>query len=180
MGPDIDDEMIGRAREGDMAAFEAIYRYYAGMVYRVALKMVMRSQDAEEVVQLVFLAVHRGLAGFGGDAALRTWIYRITINCSLNVLKKRKTFREVAWEEGFDPEDPRQDARAAVENEALQSKATALLAELNPDQKACLLLRAQEGLSYDEIARTLNININTVRTRIKRAREVLLRKKGLL
>jgi len=172
--PELGVDVIRRAQENDIAAFEEIYRHYAGMVYRVALRMTRRVEDAEEVTQEVFVAVHRHLKTFAGNAQLKTWIYRIAVNCSLNALKKRKRDPEVSWDEGFDPEDPRQGVREAVEKEDREAKINSLLGNLNTDQKMCLVLRAQEGLSYDEIARALNININTVRSRLKRARETLM------
>jgi RNA polymerase sigma-70 factor (ECF subfamily) len=85
-----------------------------------------------------------------------------------------KRSREVSWDEGFEPEDPHQGVREAVEKEAEQVKIAALFEGLNADQKMCLVLRAQEGLSYEQIAQALNININTVRSRLKRARETLM------
>jgi RNA polymerase sigma-70 factor (ECF subfamily) len=170
LGPDV----ICRAQENDMAAFEEIYRHYAGMVYRVALRMTRRVEDAEEVTQEVFVAVHRHLKTFEGNAQLKTWIYRIAVNCSLNALKKGKRNPEVAWDDGLDPEDPHQGVRDTIEKEDREAKISSLLESLNMDQKMCLVLRAQEGLSYDQIARALNVNINTVRSRIKRARETLL------
>ncbi len=172
--PEPGPDMIRRAQDNDMAAFEEIYRCYAGMVYRVALRMTRRVEDAEEVTQEVFVAVHRHLKTFAGNAQLKTWIYRITVNCSLNVLRKNKRSPEVAWDEGFDPEDPRQSVGEAVEKEAQKFKVASLLENLNTDQKMCLVLRAQEGLSYEQIAQALQININTVRSRLKRAREILM------
>ncbi len=172
--PELGLDVIRRAQENDIAAFEEIYRHYAGMVYRVALRMTRRVEDAEEVTQEVFVAVHRHLKTFAGNAQLKTWIYRIAVNCSLNALKKGKRTMEVAWDEGFDPEDPKQDVRGSVEKEDQQVKIASLLEELNTDQKMCLVLRAQEGLSYEDIAKALNININTVRSRLKRARETLM------
>jgi RNA polymerase sigma-70 factor (ECF subfamily) len=171
---ELDVDVIRRAQDHDIAAFEEIYRAYAGMVYRVALRMTRRVEEAEEVTQEVFVAVHRHLKTFAGNAELKTWIYRIAVNCSLNALKKDKRNPEVSWDEGFDPEDPRQGVREAVEKEDQAVKVASLLEDLSADQKMCLVLRAQEGLSYDEIARALNININTVRSRLKRAREALL------
>lgn len=172
--PDLGLDVIRRAQDNDIAAFEEIYRYYAGMVYRVALRMTRRVEDAEEVTQEVFVAVHRHLKTFAGNAQLKTWIYRIAVNCSLNALKKGKRSPEVSWDEGFDPEDTRQGVREAVEKEAREARISSLMEILSADQKMCLVLRAQEGLSYEEIAQALNININTVRSRLKRARETLL------
>ncbi len=172
---DLGQDVIRRAQENDIAAFEMIYRHYSGMVYRVALRMTGNAEDAEEVTQEVFLSVHKHLRAFTGKSSLKTWIYRIAINSSLNAQRRKKSRgREAGWEEGFDPEDTRPDVREAAEQEALRDTVSGLLEQINPDQRACLVLRSQEGLSYEEIAQALNINMNTVRSRIKRAREALL------
>lgn len=173
---ELDSDVIRRAQARDIAAFEEIYRYYAGMVYRLALRMTGRVEEAEEVTQDVFVSVHRHLGNFTGNASLKTWIYRIAVNCSLNAIKRAKRKQpEVGWDEGFDPEDTRHGVREAVEKEAKEEEIAGLLENVNDDQRACLLLRAQEGLSYEEISRALNINVNTVRTRLKRARETLVK-----
>jgi RNA polymerase sigma-70 factor (ECF subfamily) len=162
-------------------AFEDIYRCHSGMVYRLALRMVSRVEDAEEITQQVFLAVHRSFKSFEGKSSLKTWIYRIAVNCSLNLLRKRKVGFEVPWGEDFDPADTRSDLEEKINAEEGRSKIEALLDVLNEDQRVCILLRAQEGLSYEEIASVLRININTVRSRLNRARMILIeQKKGLL
>ena len=172
--PELEDDLIRRAQKNDIAAFEEIYRHYAGMVYRVALRMTRRVEEAEEVTQEVFVAVHRHLKSFAGHAQLKTWIYRIAVNSSLNALKKGKRRLEVAWEDGFDPEDKCNNTSHVLDQDAMRAKIEGLLDMLNTDQKVCLVLRAQEGLSYEQIAKALNININTVRSRLKRARETLM------
>ncbi|MEI8012067.1 MAG: RNA polymerase sigma factor [Candidatus Omnitrophota bacterium] len=172
--PDLESELIARVCDGDMGAFEEIYRQYAGMVYRLALRMMTRIEDAEEVTQQVFVGVHRHLKTFNRKSSLKTWIYRITVNSSLNALKTRKKHIEVAWEEGFDPQDTHDGVRELMDREASKQDVVLMLEGLNPDQRACLLLRVQEGLSYEEIGRALNVNVNTVRSRLKRARETLL------
>ncbi len=166
---------------GEDCSFEDIYRGHSGMVYRLALRMLSRVEDAEEVTQQVFLAVHRSLKTFEGKASLKTWIYRIAVNCSLNLLKKRKNRFEVPWMEGFDPADTKSVTEQKIAAEEGQSKVADLLECLNEDQKVCILLRAQEGLTYEEIADVLHINVNTVRSRLSRARMTLIaQKKGLL
>ncbi|MBF0619175.1 MAG: RNA polymerase sigma factor [Candidatus Omnitrophica bacterium] len=155
--------------------FAEIYHQYSGMVYRVALRMTGRVEEAEEVTQDVFLSVHRHLGAFSGKSTIKTWVYRIAVNCSLNAIKKAGRKRpEVRMEEGFDAPDSRQDVHEAVEKEAAEEKIQALLNEVSEDERACLLLRAQEGLSYEDIARSLGVNINTVKTRIRRARETMI------
>lgn len=170
---DIDDDVIRRAQANDVAAFEMIYRHYAGMVYRVAVRVTRNAEDAEEATQQVFMSAHRHLGSFAGKASLKTWLYRITVNCSLNIMKGKQR-QEVPWEEGFDPQDPQHGLRDNIEKEAHLDEVNKLLGHLNPDQRACLVLRAQEGLSYEQIARALNINLNTVRSRLKRARQTLI------
>ncbi|MBF0569236.1 MAG: RNA polymerase sigma factor [Candidatus Omnitrophica bacterium] len=176
---DFAPDAITRAVQGDIAAFEEIYRAHSRMVYAVALRMLGQAEDAEEVVQDVFIAVHRALQGFDGRSSLKTWIYRITVNMSLNALRRLKgRRREMALPEGMEFEDSRQMVQESVEREHLEDKARTLLQGLPADQRACLVLRVQEGLSYEEISRTLGININTVRSRLKRAREAAVKAAG--
>ena len=79
----IDYQTIKRAAKGDLRSFEAIYRAYGGLVYRVAVRMVNNREDAEEVVQDVFLRIYDQLEKFRFESALKTWIYRIAINTTL-------------------------------------------------------------------------------------------------
>lgn len=172
----IDAEVINKAAQGDIAAFEQIYKAYAPFVYNVALRMVEAREDAEEITQEVFLIVHRKLSSFMFRSSLKTWVYRITANCSINLLNKRKGEHKGRVE--FDtavaftaaPEDTRQ----RMYEQDQEQKMKMLLELLNPDERACVVLRSVEGLSYQEIAQSLNVNLNTVRTRLKRAREKML------
>jgi RNA polymerase sigma-70 factor (ECF subfamily) len=169
-------ELIVRAGEGDAGAFREIYRQAAGYVYTLAYRVVNTKHDAEEVTQDVFLKVHRSLGSFKFEAAFKTWLYRIAVNTALNHAKKRSrvTTREV--EEVF--EDPatvtQADAGKGLEAEETGAALKTLLDQLNPDQRACIVSREIEGMDYAGIARSLGININTVRSRLKRARETLM------
>lgn len=170
------EDVIVQAAEGDLKAFEAIYREHAGFVYNVAFRILGNKEDAEEIVQEVFLTVHDQLKGFRRESSFRTWVYRITANAALNLAKKisrtrNKTFSldEMVQEPSSAPE-----IEVKIQAEHNEKVAARLLDELNPDQRACMVLREIEGLSYEEMAQVLKININTVRTRLKRARERLL------
>ncbi len=169
-------ELIIRAGAGDLRAFESIYQRTAGFVYSLAFRVTNRKHDAEEVVQDVFLKVHKHLRNFKFESSLKTWLYRITVNTALNTAKKRSrvTSREV--EEIF--EDPATVTQAygakGLEAEEAEKKLHGFLEQLNPDQRACILLREIEAMNYQEIAESLGININTVRSRLKRAREALM------
>jgi RNA polymerase sigma-70 factor (ECF subfamily) len=173
---EIERELIVRAAQGDERAFREIYRRSSGYVYTLAYRVVNTKHDAEEVTQDVFLKIHRSLGSFKFEAAFKTWLYRIALNTALNHAKKRSrvTTREV--EEGF--EDPatvtQADARKGLEADDAEMRLKGLLDQLNPDQRACIVSREIEGMDYQGIALSLGININTVRSRLKRARETLM------
>ena len=159
-----------------MRAFREIYQRASGYVYTLAYRVVNKKHDAEEVTQDVFLKIHHSLRSFKFEASFKTWLYRIAVNTALNHAKKRSrvTTREV--EEVF--EDPatvtQPDAGKRLEAGETEHQLKLLLDQLNPDQRACIVLREIEGLDYQGIAKSLGININTVRSRLKRAREILI------
>lgn len=168
--------VVNKAAEGDMASFEAIYRSYSGFIYNVILRILQNEVDAQEVVQDVFMIIYRKLSGFKFDSSLKTWMYRIAVNQSLNYVKKRlKEMKgKVEFDEKFMGETTFGVEDTVIYKSEQNSKIMQLLDKLNLDQKACVVLRNMEGLSYQEIAETLKVNINTVRSRLKRAREKLL------
>lgn len=176
---DIPLDLITKAAEGDRGAFEMIYRETSGFVYNIALGVVRNTADADDVTQEVYIRVYRNLKGFGFRSALKTWLYRITMNAALNACKRREreaeksVHDEVALEQAS--VEPAQGA--SVEDGEKRDKVAELLGVLTPDHRACIVLREIEGLSYEQIADALHININTVRTRLKRAREALMERR---
>lgn len=173
---DIEKELISRASEGDMEAFRTIYERASGFVYSLAYRVVRRKHDAEEVTQDVFLKIHQGLGSFKFEASFKTWLYRVAVNTALNHVKRmnRMASREVEQEEGVAAAVQESGARKGLEASETEEKLKLLLDRLNPDQRACIVLREIEGLDYQAIAESLGININTVRSRLKRAREALV------
>jgi RNA polymerase sigma-70 factor (ECF subfamily) len=173
---EIERELITRAGQGDMGAFREVYQRASGYVYTLAYRVVNTKHDAEEVTQDVFLKLHQKLGSFKFEASFKTWLYRVAVNTALNHAKKRSrvTTREVA--EVF--EDPatvtQPDAAKRIEAGETEKQLKVLLDQLNSDQRACIVLREIEGLDYQAIAQALGININTVRSRLKRAREALM------
>ncbi len=155
------------------ATFEEIYREYADYVYTVAYGIVLHHDDAREVSQETFVKVYKNLSNFRHDSSLKTWLYRITVNEALNYVKKYRNKRSVTIDlEQADGEllAPAEDPEAAGKHADVMK----MLTELKPDYRACMVLRNIQGLSYQEIADILGENINTVRTRLRRAREQLL------
>lgn len=172
---DISDKILVQAAAGDMDSFHQIYTATSGFVYNVAHRVTNNREDAEDVTQEVFLKIHRNLNNFQFRSSFKTWIYRITVNTAINATKRtskdlnrRVDFDKTVQSLGDKPES------SNIDKEANELKVKALLDKLNPDQRACIVLREIEGLSYEEIAKSLKINLNTVRSRLKRARETLL------
>jgi RNA polymerase sigma-70 factor (ECF subfamily) len=173
-------EILVEASEGDAGAFEKIYRATADYVYTIALKVTGHRADAEEVAQDVFLKIHRELGNFRFESAFTTWLYRITVNSAISTARKtaRRRTRQVEFDDGIAVEDTRNATREAIEKEGNQEQVRSMLEALNPDQRACIVLREMEGMRYGEIAEALRININTVRSRLRRARETLVARAG--
>ena len=173
---DITGSIIIRASEGDIDAFEVIYREYIDFVSNVAYRIVNSREDAEEVTQEVFLNIYRQLKYFRFESSLKTWIYRITVNSAINYSKKAsKHHSEMAgYMDVSERVNTNERAPDKISGEFNEKIITTLLDAITPDQRACIVLRSIEGLSYQEIAETLKIPVNTVRSRIKRARETML------
>lgn len=171
----IPESILERASLGHADALEEIYRSSCGFVYSVALRTVRSREDAEEVTQDVFLKVFRHLNSFKGKSAFSTWLYRITVNTAMDRLRKygRKDSKHVDLEEAEDTAVTLPEAGKNLDQDVHEHTVQNLLSHLSPDQRVCIILREIEGLQYEEIAKTLRININTVRTRLKRAREKL-------
>lgn len=173
---DIDQNILELARQGHIGAFEDIYKETSGFVYNVALRITRNSADAQEVTQNVFLKIYRNLKSFAFRSAFKTWVYRITVNTAINYY--RKSMKEQKRRVDFDDIAPTL-ANSSVTSENViksdnESRLQSLLGLLSLEHKACLVLREIEGLSYQEIAVSLRIPINTVRSRLKRARQALL------
>jgi len=174
--PPVDETfLVGRARHGDLSAFEEIVRRYRRRVYGVALRIVRHHETAEDVAQEAFVRAWRGLDGFELGRPFAPWVCRIAANLALNHVRSPR-MREQALPEGHD-EEPAQEAGPL--GTLLDAEARRVLDDavgaLPTEQRAVLVLRVFEELSYDEIAETLQISPGTVMSRLYRARERLAR-----
>jgi RNA polymerase sigma-70 factor (ECF subfamily) len=177
-------EIIVKAVGGDMEAFEAIYRATQGFVYAVSLKMAKNSTQADDIAQEVFIAIHRNLSSFSFRSTFKTWVYRVTVNTALNFFRtnKRHTQGAVDFAQVEGAVGESENVAETIDKKEKAQRVHGLLDKLTPEHKMCLILRELNGLSYEEIAEALKVNINTVRSRLKRAREALLvlaRKEGV-
>ncbi|MBU3912092.1 MAG: RNA polymerase sigma factor [Candidatus Omnitrophica bacterium] len=173
---DISRDLLTQASKGDMQAFEEIYRLASGFVYSVALRITANADEAKEVTQDVFIKVYKKLWRFRFQSSFKTWVYRVTTNTALNTLKKisKEIGRRADYDVALKVKDDRAATTQAVERDDNKRLLSSLLGMLNPDQRACIILREIEGLDYREISKALGVNINTVRSRLKRAREALI------
>lgn len=172
---DIAKDILIRARDGDLKSFEEVYRATVDFVYNVAWRVVNNREDAEEVTQEVFLLIYQKLQGFRFESSFKTWVYRMTVNCAINFLKRsaRKN-KTVPYEEASSVGSAAPETTAEQDREHHQKLIAYFLDALPAAQRACVVLRSVEGLSYQQIAEALGININTVRSRLSRARETLI------
>lgn len=173
---DIDLTIVEQASQGDLGAFEKVYRMTSGFVYNVALRMTHNPADAQEVVQDVFMSVYKNLKNFQFRSNFKTWIYRIAVNTAIN--RYRKFNKEERNRVDYDKAVQVLPSASSADEEALQGEKEAKLQQwlgaLSLEHKTCLILREIEGLSYQEMASVLSVPINTVRSRLKRARQALL------
>ena len=172
-------DLVERHRLGDPSAFEEIYRQHEKMVFNLALRMTGSPEDAAELTQEVFLRVYRHLERFRGGSTLKTWVFRIALNCCRSRYRRRRlSFREISPDDTEALEriaDPRPDPERDALNASLGERLDEALARVPMAFREAVVLRDVHGFTYDEISEILRIRIGTVRSRIARGRERLRR-----
>ncbi|MEW6026621.1 MAG: RNA polymerase sigma factor [Planctomycetota bacterium] len=174
--------VIARAQKGNRDAFTLIVRQYQDRLYNVILRMVNSEEDALDVCQDVFIKVFGSIGSFKGDSSFLTYLYRIAFNESVMYRNKRKRMIPVDFK--CNPHCAVNEAMARnnanhVENiqaEDSNKYIRRVLDSLEPKAKEVVVLNDIEGLSYDEIGRTLGISVSQVRTILADARAVLKEK----
>lgn len=176
--PEIPDaELVQRARHGEDEALGALVRRHQDGVYRLALSYVREPDTAEDVVQDVFVKAFRALDRFRGDAAFRTWLYRIAVNESKSVLRRTGRRGETALDDAGDLTSDRPDPsdRAVLRDEV--TRARAALETLPEKQRLSVALRTEEGLSFREIGEITGSSEGAARVNyfhgIRRLRELM-------
>lgn len=181
--------LIERAQQQDESAFDQIVELYADKLYNYIVRMLGNSQDAEDVLQEVFLRAYQGLPQFDGRASLSTWLFRIATNLCIDHYRKQERrvktvsiYRERADdsedenEEWEFPDMQTPDPMQAVLDKELQEVVERAVQELSPKLKTILLMYDVEGLSYEEIAQALGIPMGTVKSRLHLARTEIQKK----
>lgn len=166
--------LVMRAQRGEQDAFRTLVERYQNLVYTLALRMVARPADAEDVAQEAFLAAWKGLPKFRMDAQFSTWLYRLTMNAATDLLRRRRDSQSLEDEEQpvqlADPAPGPEALSQAAESRAALQRAISALSE---NHRKILLLRAVGGLDYREIGLALGLTEGTVKSRLARARREL-------
>ena len=174
-----DLELVQRVQTGDKKSFDILVLKYQHKVINLVLRYVHDQDTAQDVAQEAFIKAYRGLKNFRGESAFYTWLYRIAINTAKNYLVSQgrrlpDTDIDADEAEQFSGESALKEY-ATPEHEMLteeiQTAVTRAIDQLPDDLKTAIMLRELEGMSYEEIAVTMDCPIGTVRSRIFRARE---------
>ena len=165
--------LISRARGGDREAFGELVEQYRDTVYRLAYRMCGNAYDADEAAQEAFVAAWRALPNFRGDAKFSTWLYRLTTNAAIDVMRREKRHQTVGDGEMVDLADDADSPQETVERTEQQEAVQKALSTLSEEYREVLLLRYMEELDYAEIAEVLQLPSGTVKSRINRAKAAL-------
>lgn len=176
-----DDLLLAkRAAKGDEAAFETIVLQNQTLIYNLCLSRLASREDALDVSQDTFLKAYRSIGAYRGESKLSSWLYRICLNC-ITDHQRRHTEAHIPidpdenGEGGINvvDESPDSSPEKAAERADVQSAVRAAVAQLPHESRDVLILREFEGMSYDEIAATLDIEVGTVKSRLNRAKQKL-------
>jgi RNA polymerase sigma-70 factor (ECF subfamily) len=163
--------LIERCRQGELAAFEEIYRAHAGKLYGLVLRMVGNPSDAEDLLQEIFLSAHRKLEGFRGESALGTWLYRMATNHVLDHLRSRGA-RAGQITDPIDDELTVADmgSRRIAEQTVTKMDLERAVAQLPEGCRAAFVLHDVQGLEHSEVAEALGIAEGTSKSQVHKAR----------
>ncbi len=183
-----DQKLVERVQKGDSGAFDLLVLKYQHKIVNLVMRYVRDPELAQDITQEAFIKAYRALPRFRGESAFYTWMYRIAVNTAKNYLAAQ---RRRPMELELDMQDPEQYELHAklketdtpegitLSNELLEIVENAIGA-LPEDLQTAIILRELEGMSYEEIAQTMECPVGTVRSRIFRARDAISNKVGSL
>jgi RNA polymerase sigma-70 factor (ECF subfamily) len=177
-----DLELVHRAQQGELPAYDELVRRYQERVYATIYHMTANHDDANDLAQETFIKGYTALKSFKGDSSFYTWVYRIAVNKTINFLKQRKnrthlSLNDLDFNAEHDPDmvalvsdrTPRRDAGLTE----LQEKLNAAMMKLSEVHRLVVTLHDVQGLSHEEIGKIMDCNIGTVRSRLFYARQQL-------
>jgi RNA polymerase sigma-70 factor (ECF subfamily) len=186
MSADASDlSLVRRVQRGDKGAFDALVLKYQHKVVKLVMRYVRSPAEAEDIAQEAFIKAYRALPQFRGDSAFYTWLYRIAINTAKNAVVSRDR-SPIDFDldlqnpdESYDMHGRLKDSEtpeALAMTEEIRATVNSAIDALPEDLRTAIVLRELEGLSYEEIAATMDCPVGTVRSRIFRAREAIDRR----
>src|SRR5216110_2792300 len=173
---EVDQQLVERAQKGDRRAFELLVAKYQRKLARLLSRLVRDPAEVEDVTQEAFIKAYRAAPSFRGDSAFYTWLYRIAINTAKNHLvaaSRRPTHYNL------DTQDPEQaeiltdlkdldTPEGIAQSDEIRDAVNRAISDLPEELRTAILLREIEGMSYEEIAQTMECPVGTVRSRIFR------------
>jgi RNA polymerase sigma-70 factor (ECF subfamily) len=177
--------LIARFQRGDEAAFEELFRRYREAIYAVAWRFCSQSEEALDITQEAFIRAFRHAGEFRAECGFYSWVRRIATNVAIDRHRSRREDgsatleEETLSEQALAPDAARlaeEDPAGQVAGRELAEALQAALAELSPEHRTALVLHANEGLSYKEIAEAMDCPIGTVMSRLFYARRTLAEK----
>jgi RNA polymerase sigma-70 factor (ECF subfamily) len=179
-----DLELIEEFRSGEQGSFEELLSRYSNKVFSLASRLTRNTEDAEEVLQDVFVTVHRKIASFEGKSSFSSWLYRVTVNAAFMKLRKRRQDLSVPLEDVVQqtytvsalksPESAFVDAQS-IRNQMLEALENAIR-KLPDDYRPVFILRDVDGLTSREVSKILDLTVPAVKSRLHRSRLMLRRK----
>jgi RNA polymerase sigma-70 factor (ECF subfamily) len=181
--PPVDEgALVKRARKGDLTAYDELVRLYQERIYATVYHMTSNHEDANDLAQEAFIKAFQALKSFKGGSSFYTWVYRIAVNKTINFLKQRKnrsqmSLNDLDFNAEHDPDfvalisdkTPRREAGLSE----LQEKLNEALQRLSEPHRLVVTLHDVQGLSHEDIAKIMDCNIGTVRSRLFYARQQL-------
>ena len=175
-------DLVRRAQRGDLAAYDELVRRYQERIYATVYHMTSNHEDANDLAQDSFIKAFQALKSFKGGSSFYTWLYRIAVNKTINFLKQRKnrthmSLNDLDFNAEHDPDlmalisdkTPRREAGLSE----LQEKLNAAMLKLSEPHRLVVVLHDVQGQSHEEIAKIMDCNIGTVRSRLFYARQQL-------
>ena len=180
--PADEEVLVRRVRRGDLEAYDELVRRYQERIYATIYHMTSNHEDANDLAQESFIKAFQALKTFKGGSSFYTWLYRIAVNKTINFLKQRKnrthmSLNDLDFNAEHDPDlvalisdkTPRREAGLTE----LQEKLNEAMLKLSEPHRLVVVLHDVQGLSHDEIAKIMDCNIGTVRSRLFYARQQL-------
>jgi RNA polymerase sigma-70 factor, ECF subfamily len=172
---DPDRELAEKFRQGDRSAFDVLVRRHQKGVWKVVRRYVKRDADAFDITQQVFVRAFKALGGFRGAATVRSWLYRIAINCALSWIRDHRREEPTEIAEDSLTEMPAAPGRIASDQDGAQLRKA--IAQLPPKQRMVLELRVFDDLSFREVAELADCSENTAKVNfhyaVKKLRDIL-------